>query len=177
MALIGIQTDMHGTWPIMLNPGPSYVLKHSDVCFYMNIAKEENSTFVTAASSISASHLNVSGSQQLSTIEPTNVSNHNLLNHNNDNNDDTAGIKDKQSTNQPQTVPLQQLFRSSKNIDRQMSTDASDAIKMIVVDNGQDGKDCPSPAPSGGGGFFRKRSSKVCFVFHLKNVYFYQYCF
>lgn len=144
----------------MLNPGPSYVLKHSDVCFYMNIAKEENSTFVTAASSISASHLNVSGSQQLSTVDPTNVSN--LLNHNNDNNDD----KDKQSANanQASSVPLQQLFRSSKNIDKQMSTDASDTIKMIVVDNGQDGKDCPSPAPStGGGGFFRKRSSKVCF--------------
>ncbi|XP_075585247.1 slowpoke 2 isoform X4 [Dermatophagoides farinae] len=60
VALIGIQTDMHGTWPIMLNPGPSYVLKHSDVCFYMNIAKEENSTFVpttTTSSSISAQHL------------------------------------------------------------------------------------------------------------------------
>ena len=46
---------MHGTWPIMLNPGPSYVLKHSDVCFYMNIAKEENSTFLPATSTLSAS--------------------------------------------------------------------------------------------------------------------------
>ncbi|XP_075681048.1 slowpoke 2 isoform X2 [Dermatophagoides pteronyssinus] len=69
VALIGIQTDMHGTWPIMLNPGPSYVLKHSDVCFYMNIAKEENSTFVpttTTSSSISATHLTISGSQIIS---------------------------------------------------------------------------------------------------------------
>ena len=55
VALFGIQTDMHGTWPIMLNPGPSYVLKHSDVCFYMNIAKEENSTFVSTQQTVSAS--------------------------------------------------------------------------------------------------------------------------
>lgn len=44
VALIGIQTDMRGTWPIMLNPGPSYVLKKSDILFYINITKEENST-------------------------------------------------------------------------------------------------------------------------------------
>ena len=48
VALIGIQTDMRGTWPIMLNPGPSYVLKASDICFYMNITKEENSAFLPA---------------------------------------------------------------------------------------------------------------------------------
>ena len=32
----------------MLNPGPSYVLKNSDICFYMNITKEENSAFLPA---------------------------------------------------------------------------------------------------------------------------------
>lgn len=47
----------------MLNPGPSYVLKHSDVCFYMNIAKEENSTFLPATSSVSASHSTMSTNQ------------------------------------------------------------------------------------------------------------------
>lgn len=41
---------MRGTWPIMLNPGPSYVLKSSDICFYMNITKEENSAFLPATS-------------------------------------------------------------------------------------------------------------------------------
>ena len=48
VALIGVQTDMKGTWPIMLNPGPSYILKSSDICFYMNITKEENSAFLPA---------------------------------------------------------------------------------------------------------------------------------
>lgn len=48
VALIGVQTDMRGTWPIMLNPGPSYVLKAQDICFYMNITKEENSAFLPA---------------------------------------------------------------------------------------------------------------------------------
>ncbi|XP_074602047.1 potassium channel subfamily T member 2-like isoform X2 [Brevipalpus obovatus] len=48
VALIGVQTDMRGTWPIMLNPGPSYILKSSDICFYMNITKEENSAFLPA---------------------------------------------------------------------------------------------------------------------------------
>ena len=50
VALIGIQTDMRGTWPIMLNPGPGYILKSSDICFYMNISKEENSAFLPASS-------------------------------------------------------------------------------------------------------------------------------
>lgn len=65
VALFGIQTDMQGTWPIMLNPGPSYVLKQSDVCFYMNIAKEENSTFLPTTSTISASQ-----STQSTTAQP-----------------------------------------------------------------------------------------------------------
>lgn len=46
VALIGVQTDMRGTWPIMLNPGPSYVLKSGDTLFYINITKEENSTLM-----------------------------------------------------------------------------------------------------------------------------------
>lgn len=46
VSLIGVQTDMKGTWPIMLNPGPSYILKGCDICFYMNITKEENSAFL-----------------------------------------------------------------------------------------------------------------------------------
>lgn len=62
MALFGIQTDMQGTWPIMLNPGPGYVLKQSDVCFYMNIAKEENSTFLPTTSNVSASQSTQSAS-------------------------------------------------------------------------------------------------------------------
>uniref|UniRef100_T1KQL7 RCK N-terminal domain-containing protein n=1 Tax=Tetranychus urticae TaxID=32264 RepID=T1KQL7_TETUR len=51
VALIGVQTDMKGTWPIMLNPGPSYILKASDICFYMNITKEENSAFLPTPNS------------------------------------------------------------------------------------------------------------------------------
>ncbi|KAG8180934.1 hypothetical protein JTE90_013940 [Oedothorax gibbosus] len=46
VALVGVKTEMGGTWPILLNPGPNYVLKASDICFYMNITKEENSAFL-----------------------------------------------------------------------------------------------------------------------------------
>lgn len=46
VALIGVQTDMRGTWPIMLNPGPTYVLKASDILFYINVTKEENSALM-----------------------------------------------------------------------------------------------------------------------------------
>ena len=63
MALIGVQTDMRGTWPIMLNPGPSYVLKPSDICFYMNITKEENSAFLPAT--------HADGSEELKSEEIT----------------------------------------------------------------------------------------------------------
>ncbi|GIX74013.1 potassium channel subfamily T member 1 [Caerostris darwini] len=48
VALVGVKTEMGGTWPILLNPGPNYVLKASDICFYMNITKEENSAFLPA---------------------------------------------------------------------------------------------------------------------------------
>ncbi|XP_076316319.1 potassium channel subfamily T member 2-like isoform X2 [Tachypleus tridentatus] len=50
VSLVGVQTDLSGTWPIMLNPGPSYILKASDICFYMSITKEENSAFLPSSS-------------------------------------------------------------------------------------------------------------------------------
>ncbi|CAN7994306.1 unnamed protein product, partial [Ixodes hexagonus] len=49
VALVGVQTDVHGQWPVLLNPGPAYIMKSSDICFYMNITKEENSAFLPAA--------------------------------------------------------------------------------------------------------------------------------
>ncbi|XP_055942486.1 potassium channel subfamily T member 1-like isoform X2 [Argiope bruennichi] len=48
VTLVGVKTEMGGTWPILLNPGPNYILKASDICFYMNITKEENSAFLPA---------------------------------------------------------------------------------------------------------------------------------
>ncbi len=68
VSLIGIQTDMAGTWPIMLNPGPSYVLKASDVCFYMNIAKEENSTFLPQTS-VNSSASTVNSAKDMTNTE------------------------------------------------------------------------------------------------------------
>ncbi|RWS14229.1 potassium channel subfamily T member 2-like isoform X6 [Dinothrombium tinctorium] len=43
IALIGIQTTIHSSWPILLNPGPSYILKASDTCFYLSLTEEQNS--------------------------------------------------------------------------------------------------------------------------------------
>jgi len=34
---------------ILLNPGPRHVMKKSDICYYLSITKEENSSFVVAA--------------------------------------------------------------------------------------------------------------------------------
>lgn len=31
---------------ILLNPGPRHIMKKTDICFYMSITKEENSSFV-----------------------------------------------------------------------------------------------------------------------------------
>lgn len=72
VALIGVQTDMRGTWPIMLNPGPSYVLKSGDILFYINITKEENSTLMPMMhqqkrqqqNGVGSSTLNLFGPQQ-----------------------------------------------------------------------------------------------------------------
>ena len=47
MALAGIQQDMPGS-TIQLNPGPRHIMKATDLCFYMNISKEENSAFILA---------------------------------------------------------------------------------------------------------------------------------
>ena len=33
---------------IQLNPGPRHTMKDSDMCFYMNLTKEENSAFILA---------------------------------------------------------------------------------------------------------------------------------
>ena len=72
MSLIGIQTDMKGTWPIMLNPGPSYILKSCDICFYMNITKEENSAFLPATSNNNNNN-NSSNNQPISLPPPPNT--------------------------------------------------------------------------------------------------------
>ena len=45
MALIGIQGEND---VIKINPGPSYIMKLSDTCFYMSLAKEENSSLLIA---------------------------------------------------------------------------------------------------------------------------------
>ncbi|KAK3602530.1 hypothetical protein CHS0354_003782 [Potamilus streckersoni] len=47
VSLVGIQISQHGS-TIQLNPGPRHIMKDSDVCFYMNITKEENSAFILA---------------------------------------------------------------------------------------------------------------------------------
>ena len=44
---MGIQQDLPGS-TIQLNPGPRHIMKRSDLCFYMNITKEENSAFILA---------------------------------------------------------------------------------------------------------------------------------
>ncbi|XP_022242333.1 potassium channel subfamily T member 1-like [Limulus polyphemus] len=70
VALVGIQTDLAGTWPIMLNPGPSYVLKMSDICFYMSITKEENSAFLTSSSGEETKSKNSGNDKVLQGHEP-----------------------------------------------------------------------------------------------------------
>ena len=47
VALVGIQQDIVGS-TIQLNPGPRHMMNASDICFYMNITKEENSAFILA---------------------------------------------------------------------------------------------------------------------------------
>ena len=47
VALVGVQQDKQGS-TIQLNPGPRHIMKTSDMCFYMNITKEENSAFILA---------------------------------------------------------------------------------------------------------------------------------
>ncbi|XP_033642765.1 potassium channel subfamily T member 2-like isoform X2 [Asterias rubens] len=45
VALIGIQKTDEGA-TIQLNPGPRHIMRSTDICFYMNISKEENSAFI-----------------------------------------------------------------------------------------------------------------------------------
>ncbi|GAB1597946.1 potassium channel subfamily T member 2-like [Argonauta hians] len=47
VSLVGIQQDIHNS-TIQLNPGPRHIMRGSDICFYMNITKEENSAFILA---------------------------------------------------------------------------------------------------------------------------------
>lgn len=47
VSLVGVQQNS-GVSTIQLNPGPRHIMKESDICFYMNITKEENSAFILA---------------------------------------------------------------------------------------------------------------------------------
>ncbi|KAL5011495.1 hypothetical protein ScPMuIL_010046 [Solemya velum] len=47
VSLVGVQQDIPGS-TIQLNPGPRHIMKKTDICFYMNITKEENSAFILA---------------------------------------------------------------------------------------------------------------------------------
>ena len=44
---MGVQQCLEGS-TIQLNPGPRHTMKDSDMCFYMNLTKEENSAFILA---------------------------------------------------------------------------------------------------------------------------------
>lgn len=43
VCLIGVRREDNKN--ILLNPGPRYIMSASDICFYINITKEENSAF------------------------------------------------------------------------------------------------------------------------------------
>lgn len=47
VSLVGVQRDFRGS-TIQLNPGPRHIMRKSDICFYLNITKEENSAFILA---------------------------------------------------------------------------------------------------------------------------------
>lgn len=47
VALVGVQPEND---VIKLNAGPGYIMKANDICFYMSITKEENSSLQIAAS-------------------------------------------------------------------------------------------------------------------------------
>ena len=44
---MGVKRDLPGS-SIQLNPGPRHIMRKADICFYMNITKEENSAFILA---------------------------------------------------------------------------------------------------------------------------------
>lgn len=43
VCLIGVRREDNKN--ILLNPGPRYTMSSTDICFYINITKEENSAF------------------------------------------------------------------------------------------------------------------------------------
>lgn len=43
VCLIGVRREENKN--ILLNPGPRYIMNATDICFYINITKEENSAF------------------------------------------------------------------------------------------------------------------------------------
>ncbi|XP_064649247.1 potassium channel subfamily T member 2-like isoform X8 [Lineus longissimus] len=47
VSLVGVLQSLPGS-TIQLNPGPRHIMKGADICFYMNITKEENSAFILA---------------------------------------------------------------------------------------------------------------------------------
>ncbi|KAK2174256.1 hypothetical protein NP493_815g00002 [Ridgeia piscesae] len=47
VSLVGIGKNMDRS-SIQLNPGPRHIMQATDICFYMNITKEENSAFIFA---------------------------------------------------------------------------------------------------------------------------------
>ena len=44
---MGVKRDLPGS-SIQLNPGPRHIMRKADICFYMNLTKEENSAFILA---------------------------------------------------------------------------------------------------------------------------------
>lgn len=49
---------------ILLNPGPRHIMKKTDICFYMSITKEENSSFVATPTTCSGDPANNPAGQQ-----------------------------------------------------------------------------------------------------------------
>lgn len=49
--MIGVQTNIRGLLQIILNPGPAYQLRETDICFYINVNEEKNAFFTTLGSS------------------------------------------------------------------------------------------------------------------------------
>ena len=59
IALVGIQPENDA---IKLNAGPNYIVKGSDICFYMSITKEENSSLLmTESTDIPDEELSLTG--------------------------------------------------------------------------------------------------------------------
>ncbi|GAB6031496.1 hypothetical protein CHUAL_009270 [Chamberlinius hualienensis] len=48
VVLIGIRPTVDETSSIMLNPGKNYIIKPTDICFYLSITREEDITFITS---------------------------------------------------------------------------------------------------------------------------------